>query len=98
MTPLAGPNFRFEPFFDRGKEPPRRACEFSRRVPEAASFPLLIGHKILCPNVHKIMPVAFDCQGFTGNFSMQDSANKTMSYKYFRNKCFKSLRKKMTLS
>jgi len=31
-----------------------------------ASFPFMIGHKMLCPNEDKIMPVAVDCQGFVG--------------------------------
>jgi hypothetical protein len=66
-------------------------------VPELASFPFVIGHKMLCPNVDKIMPVAGACQGFAGNFSLPNLKLKTVTYKLFRSKCFKNLRKNMAL-
>ena len=84
--------------FAKEKGPAHRVCDSARRVPEMASFPSLVGHKMLCPDVHKIMPVRVDCQGFGGNLSIPFYSFISISYKLSVSKYFKNMEKKMTLS
>lgn len=82
--------------FSEGKEPRLPAARNARQVPELASSLSLGGHKMLCPNADKIMPVGSHCQGFPGFFSERFCYQKSISYILFRKNCFKNKAKKVT--
>jgi hypothetical protein len=62
-----------------------------------ASIPVLIGHKMLCPNGDKIMPVDRDCQGLSRILFLDFFIYITTSYDIICSKSFKNQQKKMTL-
>jgi hypothetical protein len=58
----------------------------------------LIGHKMLCPNADKIMPVTANCQGFSCFFSMGFYNQKSITYGFFYKNYFKKTAKKVAFS
>jgi hypothetical protein len=83
-------------FFEgKGASSPR--TDFFAASARVASFPSLIGHKILCPMANKIMPVDRTCQGLVGKKYRAFILEKTVSYRIFAKIWIKNTSKKMTL-